>query len=319
MLCEQALGEALRIVEEVESREVQRVRCVLLLLFLANIGGGFLQIARLLLRLLVDARLVAQLGHVDVVVAVAVLGSFLALLVAAEEEADASCNDLLILTECCKTHNLYRARISPYLLLPQLACDLDGPDALWRLLVRLEQVVQDGLDGAVELVICGLDVRGAQVRQDLGEEKLAQRLARCRNEDGEERVEECHGVDDILVAQQTQTAHDLVSQLILENVVVLEEDLLQVCGELRGEVGVQVGNVGDEFDQVLQVCEAGALCRGALQEKIAQRLVLLPLVVEIVAVTLRIALDLEPERGVICLDLLESANLALHLCCVCGV
>lgn len=312
MFGEQALGEALRVVQEMQGREVERVRRVLLLLLALDGGSGLLQVAGLLLRLLVDAGLVPQLGHVDVLVVTALVGGLLALLVAAKEEAHAAGNDLLVLAQRGQAHDLDCACVGPYLLLPQLACDLDCPDALWRLLVRFEQVVEHRLDRAVELVVRGLDVRRAQVGQDLGEEQLAQRLAGRRDEDGEERVEKRHRVDDILVAQQTQASDDLIAQLVLEDLVVLQEDLLEVFGKLRGEVRVQIGYVGDEFNKVLQVRKPGALRRGALQEQVAQRLVLLPLVVEVVAVTLRVALDLEPERGMIRLNLLEGANLALH-------
>ena len=312
VLGEEALSEALGVMQKVECGEVQRVGRVLLLFLSLDCGGSLLEVAGLLLRLFVDARLVLQLGHVNVLLVTALVGRLLSLLVAAEEKAYSSGNDLLVLAQGGQAHDLDGARIGPYLLLPQLACDLDGPEALGRLLVRLEQVVEDRLYCAVELVVRGLDVRGAQVGEDLGEEQLAQRLAGRCNEDGEERVEQRHRVDDVLVAQQTQAPDDLVAQLVLEHLVVLQEDLLQVGGELRGEVRIQVGHVRDKLDQVLQVGQPGALHRGVLQEQVAQRLVLLPLVVEVVAVALRVALDLEAERGMVRLNLLESADLALH-------
>lgn len=162
-------------------------------------------------------------------------------------------------------------------------------------------------------MVRGLDVGRAQVGEDLGEEEGAQRLGRGGDEDGEEGVEQGDRVDDVLVAQQAQAADDLVPQFVLEHGVVLQEDLLQVVGEATREVWVQVCHVRDEFDQILEVGEPRALRGGVLQEQVAQRLVLLPLVAEVVAVALRVALDLEAERGMVCLDLLEGAHLALHL------
>ncbi|KAH0356558.1 hypothetical protein KCU81_g613, partial [Aureobasidium melanogenum] len=93
----------LRIVQEVQSREVERVGG-LLLLFLAPDGGGrFLQFVGLLLCLLVDTSLVAQFCHVNVVIIVAVLLCLLLTLLGSF------------------FHDLYSLRICPDLPGPHLA------------------------------------------------------------------------------------------------------------------------------------------------------------------------------------------------------
>lgn len=118
VLCKQRLGKALGVVQQVEGREVEGVRGVLLLLLLLDLLGSLLQIARLLLGLLVDARLMAQLGHVHVFLVAAVVGGLLALLVAAQEEAHPSCDDFFVLAQRGQAHDLDGARVGPDLLLP---------------------------------------------------------------------------------------------------------------------------------------------------------------------------------------------------------
>lgn len=277
MLGEELLGKTLGIVQQVQRGEIEGMRGVFLAFLALDLVHGLGVGLFLLLGLLVDGDLVLDLGEVDLLVAALVL-ELLALLVAAEEEAHSADDDLFVVRETSLLHDVDGLGLSPDLTLPHLAGDFDGPDGARGGAVRRHQVVEDGLDGAVERVVDGPRVGVAQVAEDLGEEQRAERLGGRGDEDWEERLEDRGRVDDVLAAQEQQAADNLLAQLRVQDGVVLCQDGLKVAGEAAHDVRVAVGNVCHEVDHVVEGFDRVGRGGGwGGEEDVALGLVLLPL------------------------------------------
>ena len=76
-------------------------------------------------------------------------------------------------------------------------------------------------------------------------------------------------VDDVLLAQQDQTAYDLVTQFGLQFGMVQTQQGHEVGGEVGGELGIAVGAVGDKVNQLAETDQALRVGRaGSLHEKL---------------------------------------------------
>ncbi|KAJ0160085.1 hypothetical protein CTA2_8583 [Colletotrichum tanaceti] len=292
VLLEDVLGEALRVVQQVKGGEVERVRLRLAALLLVDLGDGLFVGVGLLLGLLVDADLMLHLVQVNLLLVAAVVVQLLALLVSAEEEPHGADDDLFVVGEGRLLHDVDGLGVGPDLALPQLARELHGPDGLGRGAVGCDEVVEDGLDGAVEGVVRGLGVRIAHLGEDLLEEERPQGLARRGNEDGEQRRQKGRRVDDLLLAQQRQASDNLLAQLGVQHLVVLQQDRLQVVGERDGVFRVQVHGVREEIDQVMERLDVLPRRGRRRDEKdLALALVLAPLLEEVLLVGLGVPAD----------------------------
>jgi hypothetical protein len=92
-------------------------------------------------------------------------------------------------------------------------------------------------------------------------------------------------VDDFLLAQQKQTADDLVTQFGLEFSVVQTKQSHEVGGKVGGEFGIAVGAMSNKVDQLAKTDQALGVGRArSLHEELQESLVLAVLVVEVILV-----------------------------------
>ena len=146
---------------------------------------------------------------------------------------------------------------------------------------------------AVELVVGGFRVRCAQIRDDLGEKQLAERLRRRVEEQRPESVEESRRVDNVLPSEQDKRTHQLVSEFGVQARMVQLQQAAEVGRERSGQSRVAVGNMADEIDKILQSDHTAVICSGGrLQEKFAQTRVLVELRLEVLLVGQRVVADL---------------------------
>lgn len=145
--------------------------------------------------------------------------------------------------------------------------------------------MQNGLDGAVELVVGGLGIGLAQVADDLGVQEGAEGLGGRRDQNGEEGGEQAGRVDDILATEERQAADDLFAKIGVEHGMVLGQELLEVVKVGGGDIRVEIGDVGDEVNEVVEflVVFAGSGGRGR-DEDLSLGVVCEPLVVELLSI-----------------------------------
>lgn len=92
-------------------------------------------------------------------------------------------------------------------------------------------------------------------------------------------------VDDVLLAQQDQTAYDLVTQFRLQFGMVQTQQGHEVIGEVGGEFGIAVGAMSNKVDQLAETDQALRIGRaGSLHEELEESLILAVLVVEVILV-----------------------------------
>lgn len=100
------------------------------------------------------------------------------------------------------------------------------------------------------------------------------------------RLGNLHGrVYDVLLAQQDQTANDLVAKFRFQFSMVQAKQGHEIGREVGGEFGIAIGAVSNEVDQLAETDQALGIGRaGCLHEELQKGLVLAVLVVEVILV-----------------------------------
>ena len=76
-------------------------------------------------------------------------------------------------------------------------------------------------------------------------------------------------VDDVLLAQQNQTAYDLVTQFGLQFGMVQTQQGHEIGGKVGGEFGIAVGAVCNKVDQLTETDQTLGIGRaGSLHEEL---------------------------------------------------
>lgn len=92
-------------------------------------------------------------------------------------------------------------------------------------------------------------------------------------------------VDDFLLAQQDQTANDLITQFRFQLGMVQAKQGHEIGREVGGEFGIAIGAVGNEIDQLSETDQTLRIGRArSLHEELQKGLVLAVLVVEVILV-----------------------------------
>ena len=134
-------------------------------------------------------------------------------------------------------------------------------------------------------MVGGLGVGLAQVADDLGVEEGAERLGGSRDQDGEKGGEQAGRVDNILATEERQAADDLFAEIGVEDGMVLGQEFLELVVVRGGDIGIEIGDVGDEVNEVVEflVVFAGGR-RGRRDEDLSLGVVCEPLIVELLGI-----------------------------------
>lgn len=217
-------------------------------------------------RLLVFVNLKLMLNFVKIgSLGFGLVGKVLLLLVDTEEETDPSADNLGVDTQRGLLHNFNGTGIVPDTTLPELTGKLDSPETVGRgevVLSLVNELEENCLDSLVELVVLGLVVGIAHLGDNTLVDLVTEDLGGSRSQNREEGLEELGGGDNVLVLEKNQALDKLLSKIMVEGVVLLQQELGQIVGEGLGQVGERSCNLGhksNKFRKSLSVCSGRLL------------------------------------------------------------